>query len=97
MALTPEEQAQLDALTAKANATDNDDDFDVEIWDKEGNGARVPYRKGKTWLQKFGIDLPEPEGETEDPPKPASRPKGKTTQDGNVTHAAKYFGNKNAG
>lgn len=95
MALSPEEQAQLDALTAKATATE-DDDFDVEIWDGEGNGARVPYRKGKSWLQKFGIDLPEPTEET-DEAKPATRPKGKTTQDGNVTHAAKYFGTKNAG
>lgn len=96
MALSPEEQAQLDALTTKANAADNDDDFDVEIWDKDGNGARVPYRKGKTWLQKFGIDLPEPTEDSEES-KPATRPKGKTTQDGNVTHAAKYFGNKSAG
>lgn len=65
MALSKDEQEQLDALTRKA-AESEDDDFDIEIWDENGAGAKVPYRKGKTWLQRFGIDVePASEG-TED-------------------------------
>jgi hypothetical protein len=97
MALTPEEKAQLDALTAKANTPD-DDDFDIEIWDEKGAGARVPYRKGKTWLQRFGIDLPEPATEeTEEPGtgKP-TRTRPAASGPASVTPAAKYFGNKQA-
>lgn len=63
MGLSPEEQAQLDALTAKANEPDaEDDDFEVEIYSPTGHGARLPYRKGRKYLQdNFGIDLdPDP-------------------------------------
>lgn len=95
MGLTPEEKAQLEALQAKESEPD-EDDFDVEIWDSTGAGAKVPYRKGKTWLQRFGIDLPEsPEGET-DPKEPKGKGGGKPATTDNVTHAAKYFGKQQA-
>jgi hypothetical protein len=62
MPLTDDEKAQLDALTAKANEPDSDDDFEIELFTPEGHGARVPYRKGRSFLQThFGIDLdPDP-------------------------------------
>lgn len=101
MALTPEEKAQLDALTEKANTPD-EDEFDIEIWDSSGQGAKVPYRKGRGWLQKtFGIDLPEaPEAGTDTEDTGAKRPGAKRPGPGaatpdNVTHATKYFGSKN--
>jgi hypothetical protein len=95
MGLSEEEKAQLERLTAKAKEPD-DDDFEIEIWDNTGAGAKVPYRKGKSWLQRFGIDLPEtPEGE-EGEPEPKARRGGKQAGGSdNVTHATKYFGGKN--
>jgi hypothetical protein len=85
MALSDEEKATLESLQRKA--TEPDKDFDVEIWDDSGRGAKVPYSKGRSWLQKtFGIDLdPEP------------TPDDKSGDgDKNVTHAQKYFGSKKA-
>lgn len=73
MALSDEEKKTLEALTRKANEPD-EDDFDIEIWDETGAGAKVPYRKGRSWLQRFGIDLP-------DVP-PATDPKGTKTSSG---------------
>lgn len=75
--LTPEKRAELEALLA---ADDNaDDDFEVEIQDGDKR-ARVPYSKGRSWLQSaFGIDLdPEPEEEPKGEPgklKAASEPR----------------------
>jgi hypothetical protein len=97
MALSDEEKSQLAALQAKEQEPE-DNGFDVEIWDETGAGAKVPYNQAKTWLARFGIGLPEPsEGEAD--PK-GSKPKtggskGPAATD-NVTHAAKYFGNKQA-
>jgi hypothetical protein len=65
MALTAEEKAQLEQLTAKANEPDSSDDFEIEVFSPEGHGARVPYSKGRSYLQQhFGIDL-DPDPETE--------------------------------
>jgi hypothetical protein len=51
-------QKQIDALTSQLDDADDDDEFDIEIWDSSGNGARVPYRKGKDWFEKtFGVNL----------------------------------------
>ncbi len=64
--LTAEQQKQLDDLTKLAEAPD-EEDFEVEIFDGD-KGARVPYSKGRSWLQKtFGIDLGEPPSEEEEP------------------------------
>jgi hypothetical protein len=61
MALSAEEKAQLDALMAKDKEPDPDDDFEIEIYDGS-KGARLPYRRGRSYLQEhFGIDLdPDP-------------------------------------
>jgi hypothetical protein len=79
MALSAEEQAQLDALTEKANAKDPEPDFEMEIYDGP-KGARVPYSKGRKWLQdNFNIDLdPDPASEAGDDGKdPAAKNQGK--------------------
>jgi hypothetical protein len=96
MALSKDEQTQLDALTRKAS--EPDEEFDIEIWDETGAGAKVPYSKGRSWLNRFGIDLPTepPETEPESEPKApkARQPKaqpGPTTS--NVTQ--RYFGKDN--
>jgi hypothetical protein len=67
MALSDEEKATLEALTKKANEPDTSDDFEIEIYDGQ-RGARVPYSKGRGYLQThFGIDLdPTPESDEGD-------------------------------
>lgn len=55
--LTAEERAALERQLADDDAAA--DDFEVSIRSGD-NEARVPYSKGKSWLQKnFGIDLDE--------------------------------------
>jgi hypothetical protein len=90
MALSKDEQAQLDALTRKAS--EPDEDFDIEIWDETGAGAKVPYSKGRSWLNKFGIDLPveAPESEPEPEPKTPKARKQPGPSTSNVTQ--RYFG-----
>jgi hypothetical protein len=91
MALTPEEKATLDALTQKANQPD-EDDFDIEIWDETGAGAKVPYHKGRKWLERFGIDLPIPDAVTgTDPKSPKVKPEGTGDAPAGDT-AQRYFG-----
>lgn len=87
MALSDEEKAQLDALTKKANEPEPED-FSIEIWDETGAGAKVPYSQGKSWLQRFGIGLDEPEPEAE-----PGKPKAVKTDD-KQPPAQRYFGSK---
>lgn len=91
MGLSAEEKAQLDALTKKANEPDEDDNYEIEIYDENGRGARVPYRKGRGWLQKhFGIDLdPSPEGDSGDD--------GDENDEGKRTRSPARKGGKDAG
>lgn len=54
--LTPEQRAALEKQLADDDAAEND--FEVEIWNERGQGARVPFSKGRQWLaDAFGIDL----------------------------------------
>jgi hypothetical protein len=98
MPLTPEEKKHLEALQAKENEPEPDDEY-IEIWDDKGAGAKVKRSSAKPWLNKFGIDIDEsaPETETEGKPEKKSGSKRPPVTDGNVTHAAKYLGNKNTG
>ena len=81
--LSKEERAELERRLADDDATE-EDDFEVEIG-SEGNYARVPYRKGRSWLQQtFGIDLdPEPdEAEVQEKPEAKPKPAAKAVQFG---------------
>lgn len=63
--LSADEQKLYDELTARAAAPDEDDQFEIEIYDTTaGKGARVPFKQGKGWLfQTFGIgEAPAPAG-----------------------------------
>jgi hypothetical protein len=78
VALNEDEKKLLQELTDRANAPDEDDDFEIEVYDTAaGKGARIPYRKGSGWLHEvFGIGTPPaaaapPEDET--PPKGAGK------------------------
>ncbi len=57
----PSKREELLAALAEEEKREKEekDRFEVEIG-SDGNYARVPYEKGKAWLQKtFGIDLDE--------------------------------------
>jgi hypothetical protein len=76
----------------------SDDDFEIEIYSPSGHGARVPYSKGRKYLQEnFGIDLDEvekPGGDATDAngaPGAIADPPGNT---GGTRPTQKYFGGK---
>jgi hypothetical protein len=84
----------LKAKQEAAQQTAGEDDYDVEIWDETGKGARVKRSHAKPFLQSLGIDLdPESEGDKDDKGKTKPPPKGRTattTQPtGSITR--KYF------
>ncbi len=55
--LSDDEQKLLDELTARASAPEEDNDFEIEVYDTgQGKGARIPFSQGKKWLfDTFGI------------------------------------------
>jgi hypothetical protein len=57
MALNADELKLLAELQAREAEPDDDEDFEVEIYDTNaGKGARIPYSKGKSFLHEvFGI------------------------------------------
>lgn len=66
MALNADEKKLLAELQARINEPDEDNDFEIEVYDTEkGKGARIPYGTGKSWLYDvFGIgDAPAPAGD----------------------------------
>jgi len=92
----------LNAKREKEAAASQDEDYDVEIWDEKGRGARVRRSHAKPFLQSLGIDTdPEPNGNDDDkggdgkggnPPKSNRQSSGKqssNSQTGGV--ARKYF------
>jgi hypothetical protein len=69
-------QQEIDEFNARMEEPeDNTDDFEIEIFSPEGHGARLPYSRGRAYLQEhFGIDLdPTPT----DPANSTNPPKGK--------------------
>lgn len=94
MALTDDEKATLAALQAKENEPDDDDMEEVEVWDKDGNGARLKHKHGKAWLIAHGF-VPDDTQSSEDPPEsdPKDKPKGKTRQSASKPRTSqRYFG-----
>jgi hypothetical protein len=73
----------MEFMTAKRQAeADNDDgDEEVEIWNKEGAGARVKKRDAKPFLQSLGL-LPDPPAPTNDDDDGKGKDKGKTRPTG---------------
>lgn len=81
-------------LTAKAEKEKEEsaaDDYDVEVWDEKGRGARVRRSHAKPFLQTLGIDLDASDETSETDKGDKSKPKGKTVQNQSV--ARKYFVN----
>ena len=76
MGLTDDEKATLAALQAKENEPDDDDNEPVEVWDKEGNGARLSHKHGKAWLISHGF-IPDDTPPADDDDKDDKDDKGK--------------------
>lgn len=94
MGLTDDEKATLAALQAKENEPDDDDMGEVEVWDKDGNGARLKHKHGKAWLIAHGF-VPDDTQPPEDPPEsdPKDKPKGKSRQSSPKPRTSqRYFG-----
>lgn len=90
----------MDFIAAKNadEANSRADEEEVEIWDKEGRGARVKRSAAKPFLQSLGIDLDpvvesdEDKGKEKD--KGKSRPAGRTAGNAATTGQStvrKYF------
>lgn len=90
--LTQKRQAEKDEQSAE--------DFEVEIWDKDGRGVRTRRSHAKPFLQSLGIDVdPDPEsGSTDsgesgkDKSKGSGQAKGPTRNStGTQSTVRKYF------
>lgn len=98
--LTPEQQKTLDELTALAESPDDDNDFEIEIRNGD-RAARIPYHKGRSYLQEhFGIDLDPPEADQDQVSDPEADPapgKGKNVKRAKTERertSTRYFGGK---
>lgn len=89
----------------RQSEAESEPETEVEIWDKEGNGARVPRSAAKGFLNKFGIDIDEPPASDDGngdnasgKSKPAAKPKAANSSSasgqGPVT---RYFAKRPAG
>jgi hypothetical protein len=57
----------LNAKREKEQSEADSEDYDVEIWDEKGRGARVRRSHAKPFLQSLGIDIdPKPDGKDGD-------------------------------
>lgn len=87
-------------LQAKRDADQQetaDSDYEIEIFDEKGRGARLKRSHAKPFLQSLGIDLdPEPPADTDTEGKSKRNPpKARPTNAGNTpTVARKYFAKK---
>lgn len=74
----------LNAKAEKAKAEEIPD-FDVEIWDEKGRGARLPRSHAKPFLQTLGLDLdtaPTGDGDKGSDDKGGNSPKSGRTSSG---------------
>ena len=70
--LTQKRQAEKDEQSAE--------DFEVEIWDKDGRGVRTRRSHAKPFLQSLGIDVDSnPESDTGSDPESGGKPNPKGT------------------
>ncbi len=63
-------------LNAKKEAekeSADSEDYDVEIWDEKGRGARVRRSHAKPFLQSLGIDVDPPSNDGGDNPSDADK------------------------
>lgn len=108
MASKEEILKQIADLQAEADNMGDEDEFDVEIWNKDGEGARLPHGQTTRWLKTKFPDLFDPEPNLSDndgkddgkgnPPSDGgkSKPRVSNSNRGSGT-ASKYFAKRPAG
>jgi hypothetical protein len=104
MALTEDEKAQLEALSAKAEQADEDDEFDgepIEVWNSDGSGARLSGKHSRAWLEEKGFLKPRTPAKTDDDDGNSgagdggkATGKGRQSKGTPVRPSTKYFGAK---
>lgn len=93
-ALMREFEEFLKAKQEKEKADQDAEDFDVEIWDKDGRGVRTKRSHAKPFLQTLGIDI-DPPADDKDKDKDGDKdkkPKPRPPAPQSIT--AKYFTKK---
>jgi hypothetical protein len=94
--------AQIKALQDEADSMGDGEEYEIEIWNPDGAGTRLPARQSEPWLRKhfpdlFGPEEPETDPETpEGKTKPAGKAPAKSTPARTGT-ATRYFGKRPAG
>jgi hypothetical protein len=66
--LMAEFQEFLTAKKERESAEAADEDYEVEVWNEKGQGARLRRSHAKPFLQSLGIDVDAPSGDAGDPP-----------------------------
>jgi hypothetical protein len=95
----------LNAKQAKADEETASEDYDVEVWDEKGRGARIRRSHARPFLQTLGIDTDDEtggdDGDKADGDKGGDSPKSnrKSTGSKSASNAAggvarKYFTKK---
>lgn len=111
MATRKEIEDQIAALQAEADNMGEEDEFEVEIWNEKGEGARLPHGQTTRWLRSKFPDLFDPDPDPTDNPDEPDKGKGTTggprRRSGQGTTppatgartgtANKYFGKRPAG
>lgn len=110
MATRKEIEDQIAALQAEAESMGEDEEFDVEIWNEKGEGARLPHGQTTRWLQSkfpelFAPDEPDADVDNQDPNGQGNSAKSKPQSRGTVAPsgnqrtgtATRYFGKRPAG
>jgi hypothetical protein len=92
--------AQIQALQAEADSMGDGDDYEIEIWNPEGAGTRLPSKAGEGFLRKHFPELftPDP-ADTDGTPEPdpgKAKPASKASPAKPAT-ATRYFGKRAAG
>jgi hypothetical protein len=85
----------LNAKAQKQAESDASEDYDVEVWDEKGRGARVRRSHAKPFLQSMGIDL-DPESDGDDSDNDGSG-KGGSTSKGNQRPTGKQSASNASG
>lgn len=75
--LDDDERELIRKARAERAKAQQEDDYEVEVGDKDGNYYRGPRSKVRKWAQARGFEEPDPDPEPEDEDEPEAKPKRK--------------------
>ena len=95
---------QIAALQTEADSMGDEEDFEIEIWNDKGEGARLPHSRTEPWLKTkfpelFAAEDPPADSDTDDnhPKGKGKAPQTKTPPGRAGNTATRYFGKRPAG